>query len=81
MKATASSCTAFTLNNMVDGGEYTLAVQGGGTGSCTFTARTPAGAVLQVKGSGVLPSVVGEHYLYRFSVLGNTAYVKRSVGF
>lgn len=32
-----ASCGAITLQNMVDGGTYTIAIQGGTSGTCTFT--------------------------------------------
>jgi hypothetical protein len=45
---TTASAGAFTLNNLKDGGVYTLAVQGTTSGNSTFTAKNTAGTTLTV---------------------------------
>jgi hypothetical protein len=70
---TSASCGAMTLQNMVDGGSYTLAVQGATAGTCTFTdsagSRTfkfqPANAA----------TTASTHTLYSMQVMGSYVYV------
>jgi len=61
--------TLFTLNNMKDGGTYTLAVQGTTSGTARFEALGLSG-----KSLGNLQTIEGRHTVYTFVVMGSTFY-------
>jgi peptidoglycan hydrolase CwlO-like protein len=71
-----ANCGSFTLNNMVDGATYTLAIQGTAEATCSFTATNPNGGSLAVK----LPpshgaTTASTETLYSFVVIGTSVYV------
>jgi hypothetical protein len=78
---TSASAGAFTLNNLKDGGAYTLAVQGTTSGTSTFTATNTANDNLTVKILNSMATVTGKHTLYTILVMGTTAYVFVNTGF
>lgn len=67
---TAASATAFTLNNIKDGGSYTLSVRGTVSGTSTFTAT---GFTFKYVNNN--PSIANTHTLYTFVVIGTVVYV------
>ncbi|WP_294309442.1 hypothetical protein [Chryseobacterium sp. sg2396] len=67
---TTASATAFTLNNIKDGGTYTLSVRGTVSGTSTFTA---SGFTFRYVNNN--PSIANTHTLYTFVVIGTVAYV------
>ena len=73
---TASAGGTFTLNNMKDGGTYTLAVQGTTSGTAAFTASG-----FTVKIVNDQPTVAGKETLYTIIVMGTKAYVYVAAGF
>jgi hypothetical protein len=78
---TSASAGAFTLNNLKDGGAYTLAVQGTTSGTASFTATNTAAAALTVKILNSMATVSGKQTLYTILVMGTTAYVFVNSGF
>lgn len=66
---TTASAGAFTLNNLKDGGTYTLAVQGATSGTSTFNA---SGFTFKSPNNGV--TTASKHTLYTFIVMGTTVY-------
>ncbi|MCB9202125.1 MAG: hypothetical protein H6604_03620 [Flavobacteriales bacterium] len=66
---TTASPGAFTLNNIEDGGAYTLAVQGTTAGTSTFSAT---GFTFKSANNGV--TIGGAETLYTFVVMGTTVY-------
>jgi hypothetical protein len=77
LQYTSASCGAMTLNNMVSGATYTLAVQGAAGGTCSFTAYTGVGTgALTVKSGTVsLIQTASKHALFTFLVIGSNVYV------
>lgn len=74
---TSASPGAFTINNIKDGGTYTLAVKGTIKGTSTFLFPSGFGQ----KGPGVgAETVSGMETLYTFLVIGNTVYVYMTAG-
>ena len=73
---TANAGNTFTLQNMKDGGTYTLAVQGATSGTAAFTATD-----ITVKIVNTQATVAGKHTLYTIIVMGTTAYVYVASGF
>ena len=71
---TATPGNTFTLQNMKDGGTYTLAVQGSGTGTSGFSGNNPSGNAFTFTSLGNYAAVSGKHTLYTFIVMGNTVY-------
>ncbi|CAM3839042.1 hypothetical protein FLBR109950_04335 [Flavobacterium branchiophilum] len=76
LAGTTASAGAFTLQNLKDGGSYTLVVKGATSGTSTFSATNIAGTTLTVH----LPSDNGattasKHTLYNFLVVGTDVYV------
>ena len=71
---TSASAGAFTLNNIKDGGTYTLAVQGTTSGTASFSA---AGITTRILNS----SPTSGQTLYTIIVMGTTAYIYESTGF
>jgi hypothetical protein len=76
---TSANCGAMTIKNMVDGGSYTLVVQGATSGLCTFTDST-GGRTFRFSptNSATTPS---SHTLYSMQVVGNNVYVSWISGF
>ncbi len=73
---TAASATAFTLQNMKDGGTYTLSVRGATSGTSTFTASG-----FTVKYASNRATTANTETLYTFIVMGSTIYVYTTTGF
>ena len=65
----ANPGNTFTLNNMKDGGTYTLAVQGTTSGTAAFTTGFTNNISL-----GNYTTVGGKQTVYTFVVMGNTVY-------
>ena len=82
LQYTNSSCGAFSLQNLKDGGAYTFAVKGTSVATCSFSAYSDAGVTaLTVH----LPTdhgatTTGKHTLYTFLVIGADVYVAWSPG-
>lgn len=73
---TTASAGTFTLNNIKDGGTYTLAVQGANSGISTFTC---SGFIFKYVNNGI--TAPNKHSLYTFLVMGTTVYVYMATGF
>lgn len=73
---TTANPGAFTLNNLKDGGTYTLAVQGTTAGTATFTAT---GFTMKSMNNGA--TTAGKQTVYTFLVLGTTVYYYMTAGF
>ncbi len=63
VQSTSSSCGSFTFTNMLDGGTYTLTVEGTTTGTCSFshsglTFRMPGNHGATTRGTMSLYSFV-----------------------
>jgi hypothetical protein len=78
---TTASAGAFTLNNLKNGGAYTLAVQGTTSGMSSFTAKNTANSTLTVKILNSMATVPDKQTLYTILVMGTTAYVFVNTGF
>ncbi|MDR2622722.1 MAG: hypothetical protein LBC48_09140 [Dysgonamonadaceae bacterium] len=78
---TTANAGAFTLNNLKDGGTYTLAVQGTASGTAAFTATKIGGGNLTVKILNNKATTSGKQTLYTIIVMGTTAYVFVNLGF
>ncbi len=76
---TTASCGAMTLQNMVDGGAYTIAVQGATAGTCTFTDSAGSRTFKFSPANG--PSTASSHTLYSMQVMGSYVYVSWISGF
>jgi hypothetical protein len=84
MQYTSSSCGAFNLYNLKDGGTYMFAVQGGSNASaCSFSAYSDNGAtaltVHMPPSHGV--GISSTHTLYNFAVMGSHLYVSWTPGY
>ncbi len=73
---TTASATAFTLNNIKDGGTYTLSVRGTTAGTSSFAASG-----FTVKYVHNTATIANKETLYTFMVIGNTVYVHMISGF
>lgn len=73
---TTASAGAFTLNNVKDGGTYTLSVRGTTAGTSTFTAPG-----FTVKYANNRVTTAGRDTLYTLVVMGTILYVYTNVGF
>ena len=73
---TTASAGTFTLNNIKDGGTFTLAVQGANSGTSTFSS---AGFTFKYVNNGITSP--NKHTLYTFLVMGTTVYVYMATGF
>jgi hypothetical protein len=72
---TTLSPTAFTLQNMKDGGTYTLAVQGTTSGTSTFSGTNPSGTNFTwISMGGNSATIQDKQTLYTFIVMGTTVY-------
>lgn len=80
---TLSSCGAFTLNNLKEGGSYTLLVKGASSGTCAFTAYSDVGTTaLTVKyPSGHGAVAASTQTLYNFVVIDGVVFVKWNPGY
>jgi hypothetical protein len=74
---TTASATAFTLSGMKDGGTYTLAVQGGASGTSSFTAGSGS---FTFKPYVNALTTANTHTLYTFIVMGSTIYYSMVTG-
>lgn len=83
LQYTSLSCGAFILQNMKDGGSYTLAVQGATSGTCSFTAYSDASVTLLTTHlpPDHVSSIANTHTLYNFLVLGTHVYVSWVPGY
>jgi hypothetical protein len=81
MAYTSLSAGAFTLNGLKDGGTYTLAVQGGTSGICSFTGSNPAGTAFVFKSTNNGSTIATKQTLYTFLVMGTTIYFYMVAGF
>lgn len=84
LQYTTANCGAFTLNNMKNGGSYTLAVQGATVATCSFAAYSGSGTTgpLTVH----LPpdhaaTTASKHTIYTFIVLGGHVYASWIPGY
>lgn len=73
---TTATAGAFTLNNLKNGGTYSLAVRGTTSATSTFTA-----AGFTVKYANNRATTNGTETVYTFLVMGTTVYVYMSAGF
>jgi hypothetical protein len=76
---TSASCGAMTLQNMVDGGAYTIAVQGAASGTCTFTDATGSRTFKFSPANGA--TTASSHSIYSMQVMGSYVYVSWITGF
>ncbi|MFM2203887.1 MAG: hypothetical protein RLZZ605_851 [Bacteroidota bacterium] len=81
MAYTSLSAGAFTLNGLKDGGTYTLAVQGGTSGICSFTGSNPSGTAFVFKSTNNGSTIATKQTLYTFLVMGTTIYFYMVAGF
>ena len=74
---TTLSCGAFVLQNMKDGGSYTLAVKGATSATCAFTAYSDGGTTSLIvhMPQDHAATIVSTHTLYTFLVMGTDLYV------
>lgn len=73
---TTASAGAFTLQNIKNGGTYTLSVRGATAGTATFAATG-----FTVKYANNRATTVNTETLYTFIVMGTTVYVYTATGF
>lgn len=78
---TSASASAFNLQGMKDGGTYTLAVQGGTSGTSSFSGLNPSNVAFTFKLINNGPTTASKHTLYTFLVMGTTVYVYMATGF
>jgi hypothetical protein len=81
MAYTSLSAGSFTLNGLKDGGTYTLAVQGGTSGICSFTGSNPSGTAFVFKSTNNNSTIATKQTLYTFLVMGTTIYFYMVAGF
>jgi hypothetical protein len=83
LQYTSSNCGAYILNNLKDGGSYTLSVQGTTAATCSFSAysdnQTTALTVHLPPGHSATTG--GSHTLYAFLVMGTHVYVSWTPGY
>ncbi|WP_291515607.1 hypothetical protein [Bdellovibrio sp. ArHS] len=72
----SNGCASFTLNNMLDGASYTLAVNGT-SGSCTFTAYSGngTGALTVNYAGGTAPDAITAKTVFTFMRTGSDVFV------
>lgn len=73
---TTANAGAFTLNNIKDGGTYTLSVRGTASGTADFTALG-----FTVKYANNRATTAGTETVYTILALGTTIYVYTATGF
>ena len=73
---TTASAGSFTLNNIKDGGTYTLAIQGTSSGTSSFTS---AGFTFYSTNNGA--TTTNKQTLYTFIVMGSKVYYFMTTGF
>lgn len=71
----ANPGNTFTLNNLKNGGTYSLAVRGGTSGTASFSA---SGFTFKSSSNG--PTTAGKETVYTFLVMGTTVYVYMNSG-
>ena len=71
----ANAQNTFTLQNLKDGGTYTLSVRGTSAGTASFSA---AGYSFKSTSNG--KTIANTHTLYTFLVIGNIVYVNMCTG-
>jgi len=77
LQHTTASCGPITFNNMLDGGTYTLVVQGTISGTCSFSQ---AGLTFRfVPANG--PTIAGTQTVYTFLRAGTSVYVSWVTGY
>ncbi len=80
---TTSSCGAYTLDNLKDGGTYTFVVKGTTSATCTFTAYSDAGVTLLTvhmpPDNGA--TTAGKQTLFSLLVAGTDVYVAWTPGY
>lgn len=76
---TSASCGAMILQNLVDGGSYTIAIQGTTAGTCTFTDSTGSRTFKFYPANAA--TTAGTHTVYSMQVLGSYVYVSWIAGF
>lgn len=74
---TSASCGAMTMSNLVDGGSYSLVIQGATAGTCTFTATGYTFRFNPANG----PTTASTHTIYSMQVIGTIVYVSWITGF
>ncbi len=80
---TASSCGAFILWNLKDGGDYVFVVQGATAATCTFTGYSDGGttSITVHTPPDIGNSIASKHTVFNISVLGTDAYVAWTPGY
>ena len=73
---TTASAGSFTLNNIKDGGTYTLAIQGTSSGTSSFTST---GFTFYSTNNGA--TTPNKQTLYTFIVMGSNVYYFMTTGF
>ncbi|MBM4252049.1 MAG: hypothetical protein FJ146_08770 [Deltaproteobacteria bacterium] len=82
LQYTSQSCGAFTLNNMADGGTYTLAVKGTSEALCSFSATNTANNTLTVRyPPDHQATIANKHTIYTFMVIGSDVYTSWIPGY
>ena len=83
LQYTSSSCGAFTLNNLKDGGSYTFTVKGTTAATCSFSAFSDSGstALTVHMPPGHTATTAGSHTMYAFLVVGSDVYVSWTPGY
>lgn len=77
LQYSSTTCGAYTLSNMKDGGAYTLAITSTSVGTCAFTA---SGFTVKLPpGHGATTS--GKMTLYQFVALGTNIFVSWTPGY
>jgi hypothetical protein len=76
LQYTTNNCGSFQLNNLNDGGNYSFAVKGTLSATCSFTAYSDAGitALTVHLPPGHSATTAGKHTLYSIMVMGADAY-------
>lgn len=69
--STAANCGGFTITGAVDGGEYTILVNGTTAATCTF-AISPFSTIMQ---AGHGSTLAGKRRIYKIKVIGSEAFV------
>lgn len=78
---TTASPGSFTLNNLKDGGTYTLAVQGTTQGTAIFSGSNPSSTAFTFLSTNNGQTIAGKQTLYTFIVMGTSVYYYMEAGF
>jgi hypothetical protein len=83
LQYTTSTCGAFTLNNMKDGGTYMFTVKNNTSNTCSFTAWTGvgAGALTMHLPPDHGATTINKHTVYTFVVMGADVYAAWVAGY